>query len=253
MAFHKVVANTTSPLLWVTLYVKERSLPAIIDTGAQFSCIRSDVSEYLHFTGEPCSFLSCHVSCLLADGTTSQVSNAVKLHVGLLSFSWDFEFKTLNNGPFPVILGLDFLRHTRMTIDLPSRSFGFAFAPNCVGSFMTSSNDGGEEPFLNELCIKAVEMNTIARIRPKELCAEALREEYPLVFTSSVGTAKCTPYQIELSDDTPVRSPPYQCAPPKLQIFKGIVNELLEQGVVRPSKSEYASPAFLIPKNSSGF
>jgi hypothetical protein len=31
-----------------------------------------------------------------------------------------------------------------------------------------------------------------------------------------------------------------------------MVNELLEQGVVRPSKSPYASPAFLIPKNSGG-
>jgi hypothetical protein len=132
MAFHKVVASTTSPLLWVTLSVKERNLPAVVDTGAHFSCIRSDVIEYLHLTGEPCSFRPCHVSCLLADGTVGQVSNAVRLHVGLLSFSWDYEFKILN-GPFPAILGLDFLQHTSMTIDLPSRLFGFAFAPNSVG------------------------------------------------------------------------------------------------------------------------
>ena len=31
------------------------------------------------------------------------------------------------------------------------------------------------------------------------------------------------------------------------------MNELLEQGAVRPSKSQYASPEFFIPKNSSGF
>ena len=31
------------------------------------------------------------------------------------------------------------------------------------------------------------------------------------------------------------------------------MNELLEQGVVRPSKSPYASPAFLIPKNGGSF
>jgi hypothetical protein len=30
-------------------------------------------------------------------------------------------------------------------------------------------------------------------------------------------------------------------------------NELLEQGVVRPSKSLYASPAFLIPKTGGNF
>jgi hypothetical protein len=31
------------------------------------------------------------------------------------------------------------------------------------------------------------------------------------------------------------------------------VNGLLEQGVVRPSKSPYASPAFLVPKGGDAF
>ena len=252
MALHKVIADTPSPLLWISLSIKGRSLPAIVDTGAQFSCIRSDVIEYLRASGVPCSFLPCRVGCVLADGTGSQISNAVKIHVGLLSYTWNYEFKILNSGPFPAILGLDFLEHTRMTIDLPSRTFGFAFAPNRVGSLMVKRDINGEEPFLNELCIKGNEMNTIAQSRPRELCAEALKEEYPLVF-SSLGTAKCTPYEIELVDSTPVRSAPYRCDPPKLAILKGIVNELLEQGVIRPSKSEYASPAFLVPKNNGGF
>ena len=32
-----------------------------------------------------------------------------------------------------------------------------------------------------------------------------------------------------------------------------MINDLLEQGVVRPSKSPYASPAFLLPKSGEGF
>jgi len=92
------------------LSVKERKIPAIVDIGAQFSCVRSDVIEYLYLTGQPCSFLPCHVSCIPADGTLGQISNAVKLNAGLLSFSWDREFKVLNEGPFAAILGLDFFR-----------------------------------------------------------------------------------------------------------------------------------------------
>ena len=73
------------------------------------------------------------------------------------------------------------------------------------------------------------------------------------MFSPSLGIAKCCPYDIQLSDTTPSRSPPYHCALPKLQKFKQIVNELLEQGVFRPSRSQHASPAFLAPKSGGDF
>jgi len=59
-----------------------------------------------------------------------------------------------------------------------------------------------------------------------------------------VGTAHCAAYEIELTDPLPVRSPPYRCAPPKLNAFRTMVDEILERGVVHTSKSPYVSPAF---------
>jgi hypothetical protein len=95
-AFRKIAAVLPGTLLWVMLNLKMGQVPALVDTGAQFSCIRWDVIEYLYLKGEHCVFLPCSVTCLLAEGRKGQVSNAVKLHVGLLSFSWDHEFKVLN-------------------------------------------------------------------------------------------------------------------------------------------------------------
>ena len=63
---------------------KHRKVPAIVDTGAQFSCLLSDVVEYLHKRGERCTFSPCVFPCLKADGTKTQVNDAVKLHVRLL-------------------------------------------------------------------------------------------------------------------------------------------------------------------------
>jgi hypothetical protein len=37
--------------LWVMLEFKTGKVPTLIDTGAQFSCIRSDVSKFLHQGG----------------------------------------------------------------------------------------------------------------------------------------------------------------------------------------------------------
>jgi hypothetical protein len=45
---------------------------------------------------------------MLADGQRCEVADTVRLHVKLLSFSWDHEFKVLRGRTFPAILGLDF-------------------------------------------------------------------------------------------------------------------------------------------------
>jgi hypothetical protein len=78
----------------------------LIDTGTQFSCIRSDVAEFLYLMEEPCVFTSCSLMCLLADGQRCEVTDAVRLHVKILSDSWNSEFKILGGGdPFLLFWG----------------------------------------------------------------------------------------------------------------------------------------------------
>jgi hypothetical protein len=88
---------------------------------------------------------------------------------------------------------------------------------------------------------------------PYGMTSESIVAEFPALFSSALGTAACAPYEIEMVNSDPVRSPPYPCAPPKLAIFKTMVAELLEQGVICPSKSPFASPAFLVRKSGCGF
>jgi hypothetical protein len=81
--------------LWLMLRFKAGKLPALVDTGAQFSCVRSDVAVFLYLTGERC-FLSLYsVCCVLANFTRGEVNHAGRLHVKLLDFAWDHEFKVL--------------------------------------------------------------------------------------------------------------------------------------------------------------
>jgi hypothetical protein len=98
----------TDAPLWVMLRLKGGKVPALVDTGAQFSCVRTDVAEFLYLTGETCEFSICSVACVLAEGNRYEVRSAVKLHIKLLEFSWDHEFKVLNGGLFSVILEIDF-------------------------------------------------------------------------------------------------------------------------------------------------
>jgi hypothetical protein len=240
-------------LLWVPLKFKVGEVPAVIDTGAQFSCVRQDVADFLHLVGEKCVFSPCSLSCILADGQRCDVMRTVEFHVKLLEFTWNHEFKVLKGGPFPAILGMDFLSRTQMTIDPALRKFGFGFAPDCVGAALTNTKDKSREPFLQALKDEISEMSSSSLQWPARGRVQSLMGEFQALFSPNLGTANCVPYEIELSDRTPVRSPPYRCAPPKMEIFRDLVNDLLRQGVVRPSKSPYASPAFLVPKKEGGF
>jgi hypothetical protein len=70
--FRKVVAVPADASLWITVELKSGKVPALLDTGAQFSCIRSDVAEFLYLTGERCSFSACLVNYVLADGSNQR-------------------------------------------------------------------------------------------------------------------------------------------------------------------------------------
>jgi hypothetical protein len=148
---------------------------------------------------------------------------------------------------------MDFLSRTRLNIEPAQGKFSFGSTPECEGKFFTNTGNESNEPFLQALCEEAVKMGGSSINWPAGVRAQSVIEEFPALFSSDLRTADCASYEMELSDSTPVRSPPYRCAPPNLETFRSLVNDLLRQGVVRSSKSPYASPAFLVPKKEGGF
>jgi hypothetical protein len=149
-------------------------------------------------------------------GQRCEVTEAVKLHVKLLSFPWDHEFKVLRGGPFPAILGLNFLDRTKMVVDVASRKFSFGFAPSCFGTFSVSNLDIDVEPYLQNLCEEASNRSTVSEVWPSGMSSSSIMADFPALFSPTLGTANCTRYEDQLSDPTPVRSSPYRCSPPKL-------------------------------------
>jgi len=140
-----------------------------------------------------------------------------------------------------------------MLVNTAAKTFSFSFATNKVGHFSGNDWGGESQPHLQGL-LEETSNTTVERgVWPDCVNTRSIMAEFPGLFSCTVGTAHVAPYEIELADITPVHSPPYRCAPPTLEIFRRIMNQLLEQGVVRPSKSPYVSPAFLVPKGGDAF
>ena len=51
-SFCKIAALPADAPLWVMVGLKRGKIPALLDTGAQSSCIRSDIAEFLRLAGE---------------------------------------------------------------------------------------------------------------------------------------------------------------------------------------------------------
>ena len=62
------------------------------------------------------------------------------------------------------------------------------------------------------------------------------------------GRTKVTEHKIRTGDAVPIRHRPYRMAESQREVAREEIDRMLEMGIIRPSKSEWASPALLVPK-----
>jgi hypothetical protein len=145
--------------------------------------------------------------------------------------------QSLGEWPISCNLGIGILRRTGMKIDVAAKKKNFAFPPQWSGTLTPPNPIIGKEQYLHALGKELFNMASGPEVSIGRVKLDKMVADFPALFSSIVGTAIFAPCEIKLSEHAPVRSQPYRCAPPKLVIFKNIVNELLAQGVVRPPKS----------------
>ena len=70
----------------------------------------------------------------------------------------------------------------------------------------------------------------------------------PSSFQESRGRTKVTEHKIRTGDAVPIRHRPYPMAESQKEVAREEIDRMLEMGIIRQSKSEWASPALLVPK-----
>ena len=68
------------------------------------------------------------------------------------------------------------------------------------------------------------------------------------VLQSKPGKASSTLIEIKSGDAYPIHMPAYRVAPKKLPLLEQEIISLLEEGIIKPSTSQWAFPAPLVPK-----
>jgi hypothetical protein len=191
----------------------------------------------------------------MASGQSCVIKELVSLQVKIHSFSWTYKSMVLDHSPVPCILGADFLSFAQMQLDFSASSYSFAFQKarqNYFESLDSSMLRSCSFPFEKGALIgRAMVTSSLSTTEASKL--DQLIQSFPALFSDQLGAVKGMVCRLDLTDDRPVRSRPYQCSPPRLQALREILQNLLKKGVVRKSFSQYASPAFLVPKPQGGY
>jgi len=88
---------------------------------------------------------------------------------------------------------------------------------------------------------------------PQVASINLLLQEYPELFGDTPRTCPLLAHDVKLSDPTPIRQAPYRLNTGKREFLKKEVHRLLEQGMIRPSLSPWASPVVLVPKGEGDY
>jgi hypothetical protein len=243
--FGSPVVPRCTPLT-VPININKLETKAILDTGSTISIVSMKFFKTIQSNKQVVTSIQTVTnSAITANGSHVNFQYRADVHIKIQHLSWTFPFLVSNNLPVDVILGLDFIQYTNMNINAARRQISFPYDTTLMlydsgPSYYEEEEKHADSPtFGTQLTQKQIQEFT------------QLIGKFPTTVTKKVGETKLIEYDIQLKSDKVIRSRPYYYAPPKLDLMRKHVQELLEKGIIRPSDSSYSSPAFLVGKKGT--
>jgi len=253
--------------------VNGTAVEAILDTGADVSMMSRQFAETqgLHLTvsKDGQDVRMANQTSLKPIGSTTVVLKIGSASSCPLSFLVDDDFC------YSLLLGMDSLERLGARIDVNNKTVFFSAITKTLPLLR-----GGQEASWHSLVNNALQKNeppmrqqqgeekdghkefldyfdfykdkTIPSDK-RERLADLLRKYERLFFRpgKQLGQTTAMMHKIRVKEDVrPIHVPPYRTSPKEREIIKRHIDDMLKLGVIRPSRSPWASPVVLVPKQN---
>jgi predicted aspartyl protease len=213
----------------------------MLDSGFSQSFLRRDVFDNIKRLGLPHFVETAERRSLMVNGESCVSSEVIVLEIKIHSFSWKFNFLVLDKCPIPCILGVDFMIFAKVRIDFSTRRYNFLFQPEMDFSFESfdiAKCNSQEFPCFNDV-LRSLLCGSLPDDSLHSAEITAFIRSFPALFSDKLGTVKGMVCHIDLSDTTESARDHSSVCPPRLQILREVVQDLVEKGVVKKS---YCTP-----------
>ncbi|GFV67258.1 retrovirus-related Pol polyprotein from transposon 297 [Trichonephila clavipes] len=224
---------TPVDLLYVPILLNETFITALWDTGAKKSFISEEVyRKYLSY--RPRQKTKDRV--VTVQGAPRCHLGRVELQIRIREFQKTWEFHILNNMQYQFILGIDFMKESKLTLDFDQKS-------------MIIPDDQIKKLPKTEKPVEIDLSDTKLGERQKQQLRN-LFNGFKGLFSDQPGLTNVLYHEIDTGDKEPVVSKPYRYDRVKQGIIDYHIEKMLRDGVIRPIQSPYASPVVLTCKNN---
>lgn len=169
----------------------------------------------------------------------------VNLHFKIDKFSWNQNFYIIDSLPFDAILGVTSLKHCNIILDFFKSVIKFYFEPSIEIPFAGFNSNNR---IINTICEARINMSA-----KQTKMLDSLIKKYKCIFSEIPGLAKDYEYKIKLKDNIPVCKAPYYLAPDKAKLLDQHIQQLVKQGILSVSNSNYSSPVFFVKKKDDSY
>lgn len=230
-------ADGATPPLFVTLNVHQRPLRALVDSGSTRTFLGPEAIELVTDLDLPIITTRAN-RVMLATGQLEEATDEVSLPIGLEGKTAEINARLLPNLAVPCILGLDFLKIFRITIDFANSRWHYLDNP-----FTEYRFESTEVPRINPVCCGITELTPDQSRRLKEFLASELPP-----IPSSPGITNLTEHRVDVGGHPAIKQRYYLVSPKVQEAIHAEVDSMLQAGIIEPSHSDWSSPIVMVRK-----
>lgn len=259
--------NREVPIPRVQVRIQEWEGKGLLDTGSTHSLISAQIFKGLHNLPRG-SVSQVNWQTQLLNGETCSALYKANLHIIVAGRHIKHNMYVMENMAIDVIIGTEIIQKMGIVPILDMKGFTFAdqLATNPPIVPFVSETDMTQHPVTHASVGAATEFSEaqiqcfnqareLAHLTPQQQhqLEQTLIKFHDTLTDTRIGITDVYEHEIRTGNSQPVRSNPYKTSPAKREIIKQKVKDLLDQGIIVPSSSKWASPVCLVRKGKHDF